>query len=277
MSRRRHHIHYRNQHGWLGLAFLVTMGLTGMIAAGTMGGLLATHEPLANTLDKIDRNEATPEDMDKLERARANFARDLEMAFAGGTLVGSSGPLPNADVAELVNVAKSFYDDKIATIATHGGSTSPSKTGAFQPAPSRPGATVELDRWAWRRLVGTWRAKNGAEMVIKEDSGALTGRHHVVVGTAASYGVKPGNIMFMSLLPLKGNPLILHSDSGWVWPSKTDCPRLIPNTDCSVTVMVAPDYDSFRMHFKAPRYWSKQCKWALTKPWFTETTDWKKL
>src|SRR6185369_7611274 len=106
--------------------------------------------------------------------------------------------------AELINVAKSFYDDKVGTVATHRGSTMPTKTGVFQPPQKNPSTTVNIDRFAYRELVGTWRNKQGGEIQIKEEDAALSARHTVPAGTLSEYGVRPNAMFFMSGLPLRG-------------------------------------------------------------------------
>ncbi len=84
----------RNQQGFFTLA-LVTLALTAVIGGATILAMLTTRQPVSGAMDRLDRNEATPQDMNVLQNAGQDMARTARIAAAGGSLVGGGGPVPN--------------------------------------------------------------------------------------------------------------------------------------------------------------------------------------
>ncbi|MBI5634443.1 MAG: carboxypeptidase regulatory-like domain-containing protein [Nitrospirae bacterium] len=84
----------RNQQGFIVLA-LVTLALTAVIGGATILAMVTTRTPVSGAMDRLDRNQATPEDMNTLQNAGKDMERTLRIAAGGGSFIGGGGPVPN--------------------------------------------------------------------------------------------------------------------------------------------------------------------------------------
>jgi hypothetical protein len=84
----------RNQQGFFTLV-LVTMALTALIGGATILAMVTTRQPVSGAMDRLDKNEATPADMDALQNAGKNMERTVRIAAGGGSFIGGGGPVPN--------------------------------------------------------------------------------------------------------------------------------------------------------------------------------------
>jgi hypothetical protein len=84
----------RNERGLVVLV-VTTLVVTALIGGATLLSIIATRQPVSGALDRLDRNQATPEDMQTLQNANQEMARSMQIARAGGSFVGGGGPVPN--------------------------------------------------------------------------------------------------------------------------------------------------------------------------------------
>ncbi len=84
----------RNERGLFVLA-VTTLVVTALIGGATLLSIVAARQPVSGALDRLDRNQATPEDMRTLQNANQDMARSMQIARAGGSFIGGGGPVPN--------------------------------------------------------------------------------------------------------------------------------------------------------------------------------------
>ncbi|MBA4374220.1 MAG: hypothetical protein C0402_15320 [Thermodesulfovibrio sp.] len=87
-------LHAGNESGFFTL-IVVTLALTALIGGATLLSMVTTRQPVSGAMDRLDRNQATPEDMNALQNAGTEMARTARIAAAGGSLIGGGGPVPN--------------------------------------------------------------------------------------------------------------------------------------------------------------------------------------
>ncbi len=80
--------------GWL-IGPLVTVLLTAVIGTAALLSVVTTRKPTGGALERLDNNTATPQDMNALQGAGQDFVRSAQILRAGGSLIGSRGPIPN--------------------------------------------------------------------------------------------------------------------------------------------------------------------------------------
>ncbi len=80
--------------GWL-VGPLVTVLLTAVIGTAALLSVVTTRKPTGGALERLDNNTATPQDMEALQGAGQDFVRSAQILRAGGSLIGSRGPIPN--------------------------------------------------------------------------------------------------------------------------------------------------------------------------------------
>ena len=80
--------------GWL-IGPLVTVLLAAVIGTGAFLSVVTTRKPTGGALERLDNNTATPQDLQVLQGAGQDFVRSAQILRAGGSLIGSRGPIPN--------------------------------------------------------------------------------------------------------------------------------------------------------------------------------------
>jgi hypothetical protein len=80
--------------GWL-VRPLVTVLLTAVIGTAALLSVVITRKPTGGALERINNNTATAQDMQALQGAGQDFVRSAQILRAGGSLIGSRGPIPN--------------------------------------------------------------------------------------------------------------------------------------------------------------------------------------
>ena len=80
--------------GWL-IGPLVTVLLTAVIGTGALLSVVITRKPTGGALERVNNNTATPQDMEALQGAGQDFVRSAQILRAGGSLIGSRGPISN--------------------------------------------------------------------------------------------------------------------------------------------------------------------------------------
>jgi hypothetical protein len=95
-----------------------TILLTLLIGAGTMLTLVSTRQPCSGALQRLDENTASAKDMATVQSCSQDFARSAEIAGAGGSLVGSGGPVPSTGAAGFVDSVVKPSLDELASRAT---------------------------------------------------------------------------------------------------------------------------------------------------------------
>lgn len=74
---------------------VVTVTLTALIGGAALLAMVTTRQPLSGPMERLDRNEATPKDMDVLQNAGRDMERTARIAAGGGSFIGGGGPVPN--------------------------------------------------------------------------------------------------------------------------------------------------------------------------------------
>lgn len=72
-----------------------TLILTALIGGAALLSVIATRRPIGGALERLDKNTATPQDMEALQGAGQDFVRSAQILRAGGSLIGGRGPIPN--------------------------------------------------------------------------------------------------------------------------------------------------------------------------------------
>jgi hypothetical protein len=80
--------------GWL-IGPLVAVLLTAVIGTGALLSVVINRKPTGGALERVNNNTATPQDMEALQGAGQDFVRSAQILRAGGSLIGSRGPIPN--------------------------------------------------------------------------------------------------------------------------------------------------------------------------------------
>jgi hypothetical protein len=80
--------------GWL-IGPLVAVLLTAVIGTGALLSVVITRKPTGGALERVNNNTATPQDMEALQGAGQDFVRSAQILRAGGSLIGSRGPISN--------------------------------------------------------------------------------------------------------------------------------------------------------------------------------------
>ena len=80
--------------GWL-IGPFVTVLLTAVIGTAALLSVVITRKPTGGALERVNNNTATPQDMQALQGAGQDFVRSAQILRAGGSLIGSRGPIPN--------------------------------------------------------------------------------------------------------------------------------------------------------------------------------------
>ena len=80
--------------GWL-IGPLATVLLTALIGGAAFLSVIVTRHPTGQALERLDNNTATPEDMRTIQNANQESVRNAQILRAGGSLIGSRGPIPN--------------------------------------------------------------------------------------------------------------------------------------------------------------------------------------
>ncbi len=80
--------------GWL-IGPLVTVLVTALIGGAAFMSVIVTRHPTGGALERLDNNTATPEDMRTIQNANQESVRNAQILRAGGSLIGSRGPVPN--------------------------------------------------------------------------------------------------------------------------------------------------------------------------------------
>jgi len=80
--------------GWL-IGPLVTVLLTAVIGTAALLSVVITRKPTGAALERVNNNTATPQDMQALQGAGQDFVRSAQILRAGGSLIGSRGPISN--------------------------------------------------------------------------------------------------------------------------------------------------------------------------------------
>jgi len=80
--------------GWL-IGPLVTVLLTAVIGTAALLSVVITRHPTGGALERLDNNTATPEDMRTIQNANQESVRNAQILRAGGSLIGSRGPISN--------------------------------------------------------------------------------------------------------------------------------------------------------------------------------------
>ena len=80
--------------GWL-IGPLVAVLLTAVIGTGALLSVVITRKPTGGALERVNNNTATPQDMEALQGAGQDVVRSAQILRAGGSLIGSRGPIPN--------------------------------------------------------------------------------------------------------------------------------------------------------------------------------------
>lgn len=99
----------RSQQGFFTIV-IVTVVLTALIGGATILSMVTSRRPVSGAMDRLDRNQATPEDMETLQNAGRDMERTTRIAAAGGSLIGGGGPVPNP--ASPVGPGSIFPGDK---------------------------------------------------------------------------------------------------------------------------------------------------------------------
>ena len=73
----------------------VTLILTALIGGAAILSVITTRRPVGGALERLDNNTATPQDMQALQGAGQDFVRSAQILRAGGSLIGSRGPISN--------------------------------------------------------------------------------------------------------------------------------------------------------------------------------------
>lgn len=146
-----------------------------------------------------------------------------------------------------------------------------------QEGSKQPTTTVAVKRLNWRNLAGTFKNERGAVIKVFVENGSLSAKHIKLVGTMAEYQVRPNSTLFTDMSPVNGNQLILSTEDCWTYCAKSDCPDMAPYKNCSMTLTVAPDFNSFKSSARSPQYYSSRCYWALKQPWKTENSKWRRI
>lgn len=84
----------RNESGLFILA-ATTLVLTALIGGATLLSIIATRKPISGAMERLDRNQATPEDMQTLQDANKDMERSMRIARGGASFIGGGGPVPN--------------------------------------------------------------------------------------------------------------------------------------------------------------------------------------
>ena len=80
--------------GWL-IGPLVAVLLTAVIGTGALLSVVITRKPIGGALERVNNNTATPQDMEALQGAGQDVVRSAQILRAGGSLIGSRGPISN--------------------------------------------------------------------------------------------------------------------------------------------------------------------------------------
>jgi hypothetical protein len=80
--------------GWL-IGPLVTVLVTAVIGTAALLSVVINRKPTGGALERVNNNTATPQDMQALQGAGQDFVRSAQILRAGGSLIGSRGPIPN--------------------------------------------------------------------------------------------------------------------------------------------------------------------------------------
>jgi len=91
---------------------VMTLALTALIGGVGLLAMVTTRQPVSGAMDRLDRNEATPKDMDTLQNAGKDMERTTRIAAGAGSFIGGGGPVPNP--ASPVGPGSIFPGDKAA-------------------------------------------------------------------------------------------------------------------------------------------------------------------
>lgn len=102
---------WNDERGFITIA-IVTLALTALIGGAALLTMVTTRQPISGAMDRLDRNEATPKDMDALQNAGRDMERTTRIAAGAGSFIGGGGPVPNP--ASPVGPGSIFPGDRAA-------------------------------------------------------------------------------------------------------------------------------------------------------------------
>ncbi len=175
----------RDRRGQLLLTFGMTAFLTALIGGATLLSMIAAREPTAGATDRLDNNTATAEDIDKLQKSQSDMYEMGNIATAGGSIIGGSGPLPGFGATGAMGtlaadlglyVGKMKFDDYISKLAME-------------------------EPWT-KRYAGTWKTTWGTAFIAvtpdannpNEKPAKAQGRYSYSIGTVTAKGTLDGEI-----------------------------------------------------------------------------------